>query len=283
MKLLFKLINVITILLIVNFIFSTESAEARRVIPDNNLRYPIHVTLGDGSKGSGFYFRHDNRVYFVTARHVLFEKDKNNFILISTKADLLSYSPDLAIDDPTEIELNLDKLNNNGLIKYDKFHDVAIVKIAENNNYIDGVTLKTIGGAIISASTKFMKKFDEVLIGNNVYIFGYPTSLGIKQLPQIDYKRPLLRKGIIAGVNKKKQTIIIDAPTYFGNSGGPVIEAEQVDALNYRFCVIGLVSEIVPFAEEWINKQYRFSNLQIENSGYSVVVPMDKILELMNN
>jgi len=49
-----------------------------------------------------------------------------------------------------------------------------------------------------------VQKFNDVLIANDAYIIGYPTSIGKKNYPQIDYKRPLVRKGVIAGKNPEK-------------------------------------------------------------------------------
>src|ERR1700691_2639842 len=43
-----------------------------RAIPDDNLAYPVLVTLGDNSSGSGFFLNDGNAVYLVTARHVLY-------------------------------------------------------------------------------------------------------------------------------------------------------------------------------------------------------------------
>jgi hypothetical protein len=41
--------------------------------------------------------------------------------------------------------------------------------------------------------TEGMKKFDEILLGNDVYVFGYPSSIGLRKQPQIDYQKPLIR------------------------------------------------------------------------------------------
>ena len=48
---------------------------------------------------------------------------------------------------------------------------------------------------------------NEVLIGNDVIMIGYPKSLNLQLT--FDYDRPLLRKGIIAGRDLKKKKIIL--------------------------------------------------------------------------
>ena len=136
---------------------------------------------------------------------------------------------------------------------------------------------------VLGVSLDTIKRFDEVLTANTVYVFGYPTSLGMKEIPQIDPLRPLLRSGIIGGTNPSRKTIILDCPAYPGNSGGPVLEVEHVDLLNQRFRVIGVVSQFVPFAETWVNVTHKYQNLTVSNSGYAVAVSMDPVLELISS
>jgi hypothetical protein len=126
-----------------------------------------------------------------------------------------------------------------------------------------------------------VKHFNDVLTANTVYVFGYPTSLGMKEVPQVDPLRPLLRAGIIAGTNSARKTIILDCPSYPGNSGGPFLEAEQVDLTDQRSRVIGVVSQFVPFAETRVNITHKYQNLTISNSGYTVAVSMDPVLDLI--
>ncbi len=52
-----------------------EPSAARRQIPDDNLAYPVLVTVKSNgatvSSGSGIYLNTDSATYFVTAKHVL--------------------------------------------------------------------------------------------------------------------------------------------------------------------------------------------------------------------
>jgi hypothetical protein len=48
---------------------------------------------------------------------------------------------------------------------------------------------------------------------------------------------------------------------------------------SYTYRVIGVLTEFVPFEETWINVNFRYANRAVSNSGYSVVVPMDFVLE----
>jgi hypothetical protein len=105
----------------------------------------------------------------------------------------------------------------------------------------------------------------------------YPSSIGLANIPQVDYKRPLLRKGIVAGKNSKLRTLITDCEIFPGNSGGPVIEVERYFAQS-NFRVIGLIIQFVPFDNARIPGLTRTTLL---NSGYSVVTPMDFVIELI--
>jgi hypothetical protein len=132
----------------------------------------------------------------------------------------------------------------------------------------------------VSAHPDIVKKLSEVLTADDVYVFGYPSSIGIQQSPQIDYNTPLIRKGIIAGVNDANKTIVLDCLTFHGNSGGPVLEVTR-NGLVTEFRVIGVISQYVPVTETWINTTLNYYNLQIHNSGYSIAEPMDMVLELI--
>jgi len=130
-----------------------------------------------------------------------------------------------------------------------------------------------------------LKKYEDVQVSDEVYLFGYPSSIGIRDIagfpPQIDYNLPLLRKAIVAGKNPNNRTIVLDSPTYFGNSGGPVLAIENPSLGIYKFKLIGVISQYIPFAEHIENKTYRVGYIQLSNSGFSVVTPADSILDIV--
>ena len=285
-------------LLLAALILGTPPAQAITALPQDYVKYPVMVTLDSGNSASGFYFN-DNQsgIYLVTAAHVLFntEAGEADPSLRGARALLLSY-PEEALPEPVYIELDLVKLKEQGLLGRHATEDAAAVLIgrtegegAERSVVLsDGVQRKAHAasagtGTILGAHAGMTRSFNQVYIGNEVYTFGFPTSLGIEKYPQIDYKRPLLRKGIVAGKNPEKKTLILDCTTHHGNSGGPVIEVVEDDAGKPSFWLIGMVTEYIPFE----NKQYlgrrrslKLSNL--ENSGYSVVLPTDVIHELVS-
>lgn len=145
------------------------------------------------------------------------------------------------------------------------------------------VVIQKAPSGILGVNSGSVKPFKDVLTANPIYVFGYPTSLGMKEIPQIDPLRPLLRFGIVAGTNPDRKTIILDCPSYLGNRGGPVLEVEHIDLGQKNFKVIGVVSQFIPFSETRANITHKNKNLTISNFGYTIAVSMDPVIELTSS
>jgi hypothetical protein len=192
------------------------------------------------------------------------------------------------------LTLDLSILQRDGNIKPHPSEDVAVVKVfivADNPtpatggtgqfsmSLVPGVTDKERAkGGVLTVSLDSIKRFEQVLTGNDVMVFGYPTSLGLQPFPQIDTHRPLLRKGIVAGTNPEKRSIILDCPSYPGNSGGPVLEVDR-ETFQTHFKIIGVINQYVPFVDT--GGSNTFIMQMASNSGYSIATPMDFVLELV--
>jgi S1-C subfamily serine protease len=264
-------------MILVALVDPVNAQKLQRSLPDDNLAYPILITVKNGT-GSGFFFATATNVYLVTAKHVLFEP--NTTSLLSTSFELLSYSGDLSDSTPNLVSVDVTKAGANSIVCHPS-QDVAVMKLFSRDSKAGkitpllGVTMRLSKGGILSVDQGSIKKFDEVLVGNEVILLGYPTSLGLQGMPQIDPQRPLLRKGIVAGQNRTVRSIILDCPAYFGNSGGPVIEISADDLGRRHFLIIGLVSKYVPYADG--GKTF----VIMANSGYSIVTPIDFVLDLI--
>lgn len=262
-----------------------------RNIPEDNLAYPKLIKF-EKSSGSGFSLMASNKIFLITAKHVLFDKENN---LRGEKIILISQTP--GIDDESIIEHSIDfsKLDEKNILKHDTF-DIAAIEmgtIKENTiikNYIEynkGIDILTEKrNTIISVDAdKATKLLKDVLVSNDVFLYGYPTSLGLKSDPQFDYNKPLLRKGIVANIYRNLGTIIIDCPVYYGNSGGPIVEVEaniEEDGESFSHKVIGVVSKFIPFEEKLVNPRNGLvQHTEYINSGYSVAIAMDKVFELI--
>jgi hypothetical protein len=255
-----------------------------RALPDDNLAYPVLLQLGDGSLGSGFYLGVDSGIYLVTARHVLYEDDGRT--LRGPNLSAVSYPRDPSEKASNRCTIELLTLETTGNIRPHSERDVAVIRfgvvISPNQvRFSPGVReLERTKSGIVIVNRSAVKLYDQVLVGNDFFLFGYPSSLGLKQIPQLDAARPLLRKGIIAGKNDALRNLILDCAVYPGNSGGPIVEVEQA-GLTIHLATVGVVSQFVPVVENWINTMHRYSNIEIGNSGYSVATPIDYVLEVI--
>ena len=259
-----------------------------RNIPENNLAYPVLITLTSGHSGSGFQLNSGDEIFLVTAKHVLFD-DKGN--LLSNGAELTCQTYNLDDDTTTIYNVDFDTLNKSNLIFSHPDKDVAGFTLASVKREagkkefttipVTGVSLKQVGkSGIVTVAKKSVLFIKDILVSNDVFLYGYPSSLGIKRSPQFDYKKPLLRKGIVASVNKKQGTAILDCPVYYGNSGGPVVQV-SLNGAGYDHKIIGVVSQFVPYTENWINQSNKLVHTEWSNSGYSVAVAMDYVFEML--
>jgi len=240
--------------------------------------------------GSGFYLNLETEQYLITARHVLCDE---NGTLLSSDCKLISSSKDVDVQEEITVTLDLKKLKSSGNFMSHENKDVCAVKIGkierQNNtsksfiiHIIDGVKIENGSGVgLLGVSPDSIKKLDSILIANEVIVFGYPRSIGIKKNSQFDYNRPLLRKGIVANTYPKQGTIILDNCVHPGNSGGPVLEIEKIHANKTNFKIIGVVSQYIPICETWKNQLFDYENKKLLNSGYSVAVAMDYVFELI--
>jgi Trypsin-like peptidase domain len=259
-------------------------------LPEDPRVFPALIAHDKGT-GSGCFLQLSNSVYLVTAKHVLFSKTEgtNPPALLSPAIVVKSYSH-FGTSNVSEraMVMNLAQLLSTGDVRCSTNRDVALVRIQDCNTNDPNIVSPLPGFAYISVARglnlnnrDFACVLKDVDVGAEVYMFGYPTSLTGPIAEIFDPSEPLLRKGIVAGVNLGRRTIIIDCPSYFGNSGGPVIQVDRSDITVTRYRVIGLVSGFVPFQEEWENKTLQYSHVLKSNSGYTVVEPIDIALELV--
>lgn len=124
--------------------------------------------------------------------------------------------------------------------------------------------------------------------GTLVYSLGFPMNL-------VDtIKAPICRLGCISRVfdafllsEKGNPTFLVDAQTFPGNSGGPIINRpEQVSIMgtvhNNSANLIGILSSYILYRDTLISMQTGEKRMeQVENSGLTVVHPVDRIKEVV--
>jgi hypothetical protein len=275
-------------------LFAVTLASAARcfsgALADDPRMYPVLI-VHDKGMGSGFFIRSSNSVYLVTAKHVLFSEPEgtNAPALHSAQARVKSYSRAGTTNISERVmAIELAQLLSAGEVRYSANRDVALVRIeacssddANSVSLLPGISFLSADKGLQLLGPEVICVAKDIEVGADVFMFGYPICLTgpISQL--FDPLEPLLRKGVVAGVNLRRKTVIIDCPSYFGNSGGPVVEVDRPSILVTRFRIIGLVSGFVPFEEEWENKTMRYSHVTKSNSGYTVIEPIDIALELV--
>src|ERR1035437_8620893 len=275
------------LLILICFVMKFAAPCLSGTLPNDPLSYPVLIVHEKGA-GSDIFLQLSNSVYLATARHVLFSEPEgtNPPTLLSSKTTVVSYS-NVWSTNVSERTMNLDlaQLQNAGEVRFSTNRDIALVRIEDcqpsNHSNVKPLPGVTTASGISVGDTNTIRVLADVDVGADVFMFGYPTSLTAPIRNMFDPSQPLLRKGIVAGISPNKRTIIVDCPSYQGNSGGPVMEVDHPSLDVTSFKIIGLVSSFVPFQEEWAYKTYRYSYVGISNSGYTVIVPIDAALELV--
>jgi Trypsin-like peptidase domain len=260
------------------------------VFPADPRMVPVLIELPGIGAGSGCFVQVSNSVYLATAKHVLFQPSpRTNSPNLRSPIAVITCQSDMGDTNVSKrgVFLNLVHLVGAGEIRASTNRDVALVRIEECNptnralvNLLSGVAASDERGWT-TLPEDFMCPLAKVDIGAQVFMFGYPISLTAPIQDIFDPSEPLLRMGIVAGVSLAKRTLIIDCPSYMGNSGGPVVEVRHPSPEKTEFVLIGIVSSFVPFQEEWENKTLQYSHVIKSNSGYTVIEPIDFIQELV--
>lgn len=256
-----------------------------RTLPINNLSYAVQIAIEPNKGGSGYFVKTDDKLFLITAKHVLFDSKGQ---LKGDKANVIGFTGNLEDNRTIEYQCSLKGLNEAKSIICSDKDDIAVIYWGvlhpqgfkgDSRAEIKLLKFDPIFGGGITAELPNMRRFDDVFIGNDVYILGFPSSIGLKNSPQIDYNQPLIRKGIVAGKNKANGTVILDCEVYPGNSGGPVLQMEYLNPTTLHYSVIGTISQYVPFAQSIPEGKEKLGFLN--NSGYSVIVPCDSVLDII--
>ncbi len=124
--------------------------------------------------------------------------------------------------------------------------------------------------------------------GSLVYALGFPMNLVGN-----DVKAPLCRLGCISRVAdafvnpQAAETFLVDAQSFPGNSGGPIISRPECISINgtpinNSANLIGILSAYIPYRETLYSGQTGIERMiQEENSGLTIVHPVDRIKEVV--
>ena len=273
----------IFIFILLTTIFKSGDCQVFGNLIENVIQSTVLVKIGDVS-GSGILVRDStDNISLITAKHVLLDPKTKFSKLHSDSALIQFYASDFESDSANYIFIDLIKIQSEKLLKVDSTHDICVVKIAfvEESKvikYNNGISRyghpAKYTPYYIDEKTIISKK--NLFLGEDIFIVGFPSSIGLKQIPQFDYDKPLLKRGSVAGVSDKFDNFIIDCPVYHGNSGGPVF-LERKDFNTYKLRIIGVVSQFIPLYNQTLTKK----DLTVQHSSYAVIVPIEFGLKLL--
>lgn len=124
--------------------------------------------------------------------------------------------------------------------------------------------------------------------GSLVYALGFPMNLVNDSV-----KAPICRLGCISRVAdafvspQTAESYLVDAQTFPGNSGGPIVSRPEHLSIegtpkNTNANLIGILSAYIPYRETLYSRQTgRDRMIQEENSGLTIVHPVDRIKEVV--
>lgn len=252
----------------------------------------IYQELGE-STGAGFFVRDSVKWYLVTARHLLVDIKSGK--LINEKCNLQVFSSDLTKDDRCNMTVNLKLALDSGRLHYNTKDDVVAVEMGSagakglllnSNGALTSSKVAEKNDVLKATSLSSIEDFKNVRWGEDIMLYGYPTSLGLKPLPQYDYDKPLLRAGVVAGKYVDRHTLVVDCQTFGGNSGAPVVKKTMDEDGKSKYVLVGIVTDYIPYFDRRmdLNEGKRTEEtIYQNNSGYSVVVPMDVVAELVRS
>jgi len=246
----------------------------------------IGVTVDGGKKrwiASGFFLGKLDKVidehqvvyqvYLVTNRHV-FEGLKTAHIRCNPKDDQPAREYTLNLTDAAgkktwhcppdpSIDIAITLINANLL----RDHGMKVSFFQNDEHIADCAKLRDL----------------TVTEGTNVFALGFPMGLigG-------DRSYVVVRSGVVARIGDclagKNAEFLIDAFTFPGNSGGPVVTRPEVGSITGTKPVkvaqlIGVVKGFVPYRDVAVSQQTGRPRVTFEeNSGLTAVVPVDHVL-----
>lgn len=273
------------ILIFVSTLYRSETFAQYSIDPA--IRASSILIQGQNSSGSGFILNDTatHHLFLVTAKHVIVNLQQNKIL---DSIIITCYREDVDIDSKSIFKINLVECLRTGNLQIDNTNDVAVIKFAKlipvNNSYLSlnypNYIMKLSKETKIESWPSFLSlPIEQVTPGSDLFLIGFPQSLGLQG--NFDADRPLMRKGIIAGKDMKLGRIIGDGAVYFGNSGGIAV-AVHFSNNNFSTVLVGLISQYIPFDESLYDKRGIQRSLDYRNSGYSVIIPVNYILPLLN-
>lgn len=259
------------------------------IIPHSFIDAVIALGVGTANEkhwiGTGFIVGRKEKVdpnfstyYIITNKHVV-ENQKQIFVRFNSLGD--SFIKDYLVD------LYDEEGNAEFTYHPNPETDIIAMQIIPQTLIND----KSIWNAFdLEDHTLTLKQMQKTGVeeGCLVYSLGFPMNL-------VDIiKAPICRLGCISRVSdafikegREKPVFLVDAQAFPGNSGGPIISRPETLSIqgtptNTTANLIGILSQYIPYREVLYSAQtHRERMIQEENSGLTIVHPVDRIKEVV--
>ena len=213
-------------------------------------------------------------LYLITNKHVVKGKTR---VLIGFNQNGGSFSYDFPVDlieGKTNRQLYSEHINEN----------VDIIALNINTVFLDNMKAKYHFFPLEESYTVAEMNYNKVSEGDLVYSLGYPLNL-----VNTSQKNPICRLGCISRIanlyveGSPEVNFLVDAQSFPGNSGGPVIlrpELYSVEGSNphLKASLIGILHSYISYNDPLISQQTgQVYSIMKENSGLTNVHPVDFI------
>jgi hypothetical protein len=222
-------------------------------------------------QATGFLVNINDIFHLVTAKHVIFDQEKDSFI----DSDVLMFFNTLdGKIQQRSIEHIKKNLNLNWIFHQNRKVDIGIIPFG----------LDTISDDVKFVPNNFFLSADQLYEGYDVFFLSFQPGIEIEQRIS-----PILRVGTIS-LMSGDNTFYIDAATFPGNSGSPVFlkpslmyQGAKISTVGGgRF--IGLIGGYVPYQEVAFSSQTGRPRVVFEeNTGLSKVWSASFINEIIDS
>lgn len=246
---------------------------------NNIVPIGLNGNLGDGATvvpvwiGTGFLVREKQeaatRLYLITNKHVV-QQRKDIMIRVrdSQGAPLCSDGIVVLYD------------SNGPRFSAHPNPNVDIVAISLDS----GIQKSGLLGFDLSSEVMTLKQMKEQGVGEGdvVYSLGFPMAM-----VNVKHSYPICRMGCISSISSAYDGLnpidyIVDAQSFPGNSGGPIVIRPQNKTRDEKVRLIGVLRAYIPYQEVLISQQTQKARSTMEeNSGLTIVHPVDRILDVI--
>ena len=253
--------------------FFIESVVTISIINNNNQKSCIGTgfLVGDLMENSQSVKKYG--LYLITNKHVV-KNQKRIFIGFNQNGGINSY------DFPAEL-LNQ---NNHKLYSEHVNPKVDIIALSINAGFLNNMNAKYHFFPLEESLTLSDMQSSGVFEGDLVYSLGYPLNL-----VNTSQKNPICRLGCISRISdlyipgNPEVNFLVDAQSFPGNSGGPVILRPELVAVKGsspqpKAALLGILHSYIPYTDGLISQQTgEVYSIMKENSGLTNVHPVDYI------